>query len=120
MRSRRVDPSYRSHYQDHSLSSQTEGRIILAVSSSSDEKFVPFTFCLLFFFFQIKGILCEPLQPAPNLKVNTLCSRVPGDSCEFTCEIGYDLIGSSTRTCNSEGSWTGTQPRCDGEQTGEN
>ena len=97
-----VHPSYR-----------TEERI-LAVSSSTGEKFVSFICCLLFF--QIKGILCEPLQLAPNLKMNTSCSRLPEDSCEFACERGYDLIGSSMRRCNTDGKWTGTQPRCDGEQ----
>jgi len=60
-----------------------------------------------------EGILCEPLQLAPTLKMKASCSRLPGDTCEFACERGYDLIGSSIRTCNSEGSWTGTQPRCD-------
>ena len=117
MRGRKVQPSYRSLSQDYSLSPRTEERVILAVSSFSSEKFVLFNIYICLFFFQIKGILCEPLQLAPNLKVNTSCSRLPGVSCEFACERGYDLIGSSIRTCNSEGSWTGSQPRCDGEKS---
>ena len=116
MRGRKVQPSYRSLSQDYSSSPRTEERVILAVSSSSSEKFVLFNIYICLFF-QIKGILCEPLQLAPNLKVNTSCSRLPGVSCEFACERGYDLIGSSIRTCNSEGSWTGSQPRCDGEKS---
>ena len=83
------------------------------LSSSSSENVLS----LIVFSLEIKEILCEPLQLVPNLKVKTSCSGLPGDSCEFFCEQGYDLIGSSIRTCNSEGSWTGTQPRCDGEQS---
>ncbi len=33
----------------------------------------------------------------------------------FTCEAGYTLIGSSERTCLQNGSWSGTQPVCEGE-----
>ncbi|XP_078343310.1 uncharacterized protein LOC144629026 isoform X3 [Oculina patagonica] len=58
-------------------------------------------------------IICEPLQLAPNVRMNGSCTRLPGDACEFACERGYDLIGSNIRQCNSDGSWTGTQPRCE-------
>lgn len=33
----------------------------------------------------------------------------------FTCEAGYTLIGSSERTCLQNGSWSGTQPVCEGD-----
>ncbi|XP_078343309.1 P-selectin-like isoform X2 [Oculina patagonica] len=63
--------------------------------------------------FSCKRIICEPLQLAPNVRMNGSCTRLPGDACEFACERGYDLIGSNIRQCNSDGSWTGTQPRCE-------
>ncbi|XP_078343271.1 low-density lipoprotein receptor-related protein 2-like isoform X2 [Oculina patagonica] len=63
--------------------------------------------------FNCQRILCEPLHHLPNLRMNTSCTRLPGDSCEFACERGYNLIGSANRRCNSDGTWTGTQPRCD-------
>ena len=40
--------------------------------------------------------------------------RVPSyeDSCSFTCNTGYELIGSDTRTCQSDGSWSGSNAEC--------
>ena len=35
-----------------------------------------------------------------------------GDTCSFTCNAGYELTGSNTRTCQSDGSWSGTDAIC--------
>ena len=35
-----------------------------------------------------------------------------GDTCNFTCNTGYELTGSDTRTCQSDGSWSGTETMC--------
>ena len=48
----------------------------------------------------------------------TLCSlmsggiRSYGDNCTFTCDAGYELTGSSERTCQSNGSWSGSPVSC--------
>ena len=34
------------------------------------------------------------------------------DTCNFTCNTGYELIGSETRTCLSNGSWSGDDVMC--------
>ena len=36
-----------------------------------------------------------------------------GDTCYFTCNNGYELIGSATRICQADGWWSGSHPRCD-------
>ena len=33
-------------------------------------------------------------------------------TCSFTCNTGYELTGSDTRTCQSNGSWSGTDDVC--------
>ena len=33
-------------------------------------------------------------------------------TCHFTCNTGYELIGSDTRTCQSNGSWSGNETKC--------
>ena len=35
-----------------------------------------------------------------------------GDTCSFTCNTGYELTGSDTRTCHSNGSWSGSDDVC--------
>ena len=34
------------------------------------------------------------------------------DTCRFTCNTGYELTGSDTRTCQSDGSWSGKETIC--------
>ncbi|XP_065899288.1 uncharacterized protein [Dysidea avara] len=40
--------------------------------------------------------------------------RIPSyeDTCNFTCNTGYELTGSDTRTCQSDGSWSGNETIC--------
>ena len=34
------------------------------------------------------------------------------DTCFYTCNTGYELTNSNTRTCQSDGSWSGSAPMC--------
>ena len=34
------------------------------------------------------------------------------DICTFTCNTGYELTDSNTRTCQSNGSWSGSDTMC--------
>ena len=34
------------------------------------------------------------------------------DTCNFTCNTGYDLTGSDTRICQSNGRWSGSDDVC--------
>ena len=34
------------------------------------------------------------------------------DTCSFTCNTGYELTGSDTRTCQSDGNWSGSDQVC--------
>ena len=35
-----------------------------------------------------------------------------GDTCSFTCSTGYEITCSDTRTCQSDGSWSGSDVMC--------
>ena len=41
------------------------------------------------------------------------------DTCSFTCNTGYELTGSDTRTCQSDGSWSDSDDVCRRGMTGE-
>ena len=34
------------------------------------------------------------------------------DTCSYTCNTGYELTGSDTRRCQSDGSWSGNDGVC--------
>ena len=63
-------------------------------------------------------VSCPSLTELSNGMIN--CSlgddKVPlyayGDTCNFTCNTGYELTGSDTRTCLSDGSWSGSDNFC--------
>ena len=40
------------------------------------------------------------------------------DICSFTCNTGYELTGSDARTCQSNGSWSGSDNVCRRGKTG--
>jgi len=44
-----------------------------------------------------------------QLGVNEVAN--PGETCTFTCD-GATLTGNSTRTCQNDGTWSGTEPMC--------
>ena len=70
--------------------------------------------------FSVIGIIllvtCPSLSDPSNGMIN--CSLgddgVPSyeDTCSFTCDTGYELTGSDTRTCQSDGSWSGSVAMC--------
>jgi len=61
-------------------------------------------------------VLCTAFLELNNGVIN--CSLgddgVPSyeDTCTITCNTGYELIGSDNRTCQSDGSWSGTMTVC--------
>ena len=61
-------------------------------------------------------VSCTSLTDPNNGTIN--CSLgddgVPSyeDTCNFTCNTGYELTGSDTRTCQSDGSWSGSDVVC--------
>ena len=62
------------------------------------------------------GPTCPPLTAPDNGMINCLLGEDgeanPGDTCTFTCEDGYELGGSTFRTCQNDGSWSGTDATC--------
>ena len=61
-------------------------------------------------------VSCSPLNNPSNGIMN--CSLGDDnitsyeDTCSFTCNTGYELTGNDTRTCQSNGSWSGSDSAC--------
>ena len=62
------------------------------------------------------GTLCDDLSTPANGEITCSSGTAgvgdEGDTCSFTCNTGYELTGSDTRTCQSDGSWSGSDVMC--------
>ena len=54
-------------------------------------------------------------QPSIANGVVSVTGQRSGDTATYTCDSGYELVGSATRTCQADGSWTGSAPTCVGK-----
>jgi len=69
-------------------------------------------------YFYLKPVVptCPPLTAPANGGID--CSlggneqADPGDTCTFTCDDGYQISGSTRRTCGDDGNWSGMNPTC--------
>ena len=56
-------------------------------------------------------VQCPTLTDPENGIISCTGNGV-GDTCTVTCDDGFDLSGSETRTCQDDGSWSGTEAVC--------
>ena len=57
---------------------------------------------------------CGTLQ-YPDNGVVSFKSTTPGSIATYSCFLGYVLVGTRKRTCNSDGQWSGSTPVCRGQ-----
>ena len=48
----------------------------------------------------------------PTNGQRTLSSTTYNSVVTYTCDVGYSLQGSNSRTCQSNGQWSGGAPQC--------
>ena len=59
------------------------------------------------------GTTCTRLSSPSNGAVTFSSSFLSsGTIATYTCDLGYSLVGSSSRVCLAFGSWNGSQPYC--------
>jgi len=63
-----------------------------------------------------KAIRCDPVPTLANGNFQFLQSAVPDylptSTVEYTCSIGFSLVGNPTMTCMQGGAWNGSLPQC--------
>ena len=62
-------------------------------------------------------IQCDNVSAPSNGEITSCSSGITGvgydgDICSFACNTGYELTGNDTRTCQSDGSWSGSDDIC--------
>ena len=58
-------------------------------------------------------VCCDP-PVAPSNGGEVHSGKLEGDTVTYFCNKGYQLIGIESRTCQSNGEWSGIQPSCNG------
>ncbi|EDO36504.1 predicted protein, partial [Nematostella vectensis] len=58
-----------------------------------------------------RAVDCGPLSPPMNGTLSGHLTVFP-NSFSFSCDEGFDLLGSSVRQCTAERRWSGTQTTC--------
>ena len=64
------------------------------------------------FFFSFKAVQCEVLAAPADGGFLAPCGNTYQDVCEFKCNDGYVLQGTSSRTCQSNKIWSGSLVQC--------
>ncbi|CAH1774655.1 unnamed protein product [Owenia fusiformis] len=57
---------------------------------------------------------CGDVPNVSNGKVKATSGNDVGSVATYTCDIGYNLVGEATRTCQPDQTWSGTTPQCQG------
>ncbi|XP_070559064.1 uncharacterized protein [Ptychodera flava] len=60
---------------------------------------------------------CTQLEPPANGNVNCSNGNNVDLECYYTCDVGFELKGSISRTCDDKQQWSGTEPLCITETT---
>ena len=58
-------------------------------------------------------VLCPALDNITNGHV-LVSGHTPDSNATYSCVIGYVLNGTSSRTCQENGEWSGQEPTCEG------
>ncbi len=60
--------------------------------------------------------LTVPANGMIGYNMGTASLRPVGTVATYTCNTGYTLNGGTTRTCGSDGVWSGSAPTCQGKE----
>ncbi|XP_065915984.1 sushi repeat-containing protein SRPX-like isoform X4 [Dysidea avara] len=57
------------------------------------------------------NVSCPVLDPPNNGMIDCTSNEV-GSTCTFKCNTGFELTSSASRTCQDNGTWSGTETTC--------
>ena len=65
-------------------------------------------------FLPLTAVDCGNLTHPAIGQVDHTAGTTFGQTATYSCNTGYNLVGDSTRTCQAEGIWSGSEPTCEG------
>ena len=60
----------------------------------------------------LTAVNCGTLINPVNGQVSHTAGTTFGQTANYSCNTGYNLVGNSTRTCQAAGVWSGSAPTC--------
>ncbi len=63
----------------------------------------------------LSAVDCGALMNPTNGQVDTSSGTTFVDRATYTCNIGHNRVGTSSRTCLASGIWSSVQPTCKGK-----
>ena len=74
-----------------------------------------FTPCITVYFVSVV-VDCGPLHDPDNGMVDTSRGTTYNSRATYACDSGYNLNGTDSRICQSDGMWSATEPVCNRKQ----
>ena len=71
-------------------------------------------FVILIIALHFTAILCANVSSPVNGTVMFDANTV-GSQANYSCSEGYILNGTTTRVCQADGQWSGSEPTCEGQ-----
>ena len=65
-------------------------------------------------FLFLTAVDCGFLPDPANGRVDHAAGTSLGQTANYRCNTGYNLVGNSTRTCQAIGNWSLSAPTCQG------
>ena len=62
----------------------------------------------------LTAVDCGTLSNPTNGQVSRTAGTTFGQTANYTCDPGYNLVGDRTRTCQATGVWSESAPTCQG------
>ena len=69
-------------------------------------------YIMLLLFTTERIVTCDKLRDPRNGDVD-LTGITVGSRAKYSCDRGFELKGNQIRKCQSNGQWSGNEPRCD-------
>ena len=65
-------------------------------------------------FLLLTAVDCGTLNNPANGQVSYTGRTTYRQTATYSCDLGYNLVGDSNRTCQATGVWSGSEPTCQG------